>query len=199
MNKVLLLLGGALAAGSALIIVGYKLAGIAGALGALVLCLIGLIRITKFVGKAFLKLGESLFESKSLVLRDAEAVIHEVTMAPTPESDEVSDQPELQFYFVDVTIQPKALEGANLFQCWDCSELLLVPFDAPKPSFDSEEDTYESGCHVHAVEPLETEEEIAEKQRGDLRLRLHVGVPAEVRRLKFQYYFETFGEVLVPK
>ena len=84
----------------------------------------------------------------------------------------------------------------NLFSCWDCSELVLVPFDEPALDIYTEES--EGGCQIHDVSFPESDD-AGDKASSAQRLKLHIEVIQGVERLKFQYYFETFGELAIPK
>lgn len=215
MNKVVLVLFGTLAIFGALLIAGYHFFGIPGAIGGFAVFALALKAIGKAIKNKFLKLGESLFEAKSVVLRDASVTVHSVQVAPKPEPTEEQNEistadnaatAPTQFYFVDVTIVPKPVDGATPFQCWDCTELELVSFSAPERSVEtySSEAGSEHQCAIHSVVPVDEagaqgSEDEAGKSDGAQRLRLHVEVPQAWEHLKFQYYFESFGEVRVPQ
>lgn len=214
MNKILLFLLATLGIFGGLLVGGYAAYGLPGALGAFVLFCVGVKLLIGHVKRKFLGLGKALFDAKSRVLRDAEVTVHGVQTAPKVELDvevELEDEddpaqpsPETKFFFLDVTIVPKESEGDTPFQCWDSTELELVSFDAPVRTMDDEAlDSDESeSCRVHHVEYLEApdgaEAEDAGKALGGQKLRLHVEVPKHLTRLKFQYYFESFGDVRVP-
>jgi hypothetical protein len=208
MNKLLLVLGVTLLVFGSLLIGGYHYFGIGGAFVGLLLFL-GLVKLAAGVIKRrFLGLGKALFESKSKVLRGATVQIHAVQPAPVPthfEAEEEQHTPATatRFVFVDCTITPAGTpanaEDCTPFACWDSSELQLVAFDAPAPTYDSESSDEHEGpqCEVHDVQCLDSENEDS-KRSGAQHLKLHVAVPEGLTRLKFQYYFETFGDVTLP-
>ncbi len=201
MNKILIFVGAVLFLFGGLVVLGYHFFGLGGAVGGLVVFLILTKVAVGMIKQRFKQIGKALFESKSRVLRDATATVHEVCTAPRPENAESTPAgSETRFYFVDVTIKPAEHDGSTPFSCWDCSELMLVPFDAPAPNFDAEDDTEYEGpkCQIHDVIPMDESEGDEESCTRDQRLKLHVEVPRQTSRLKFQYYFETFGEVVVP-
>lgn len=198
MNKLIGLVVVALSLACSLILAGYWLLGIPGALGGIVLCF-GLVKGMIWYGKRKLKdLGKSLFDAKSRVLRGASATVHQVVTAPPvsgSESVTPSNNGDTKFYFVDVTISPKDLDGTTPFRSWDPNELLLISFDKSPPSLDDEATSEDDGvgCKVHEVSEVENSDDASHQ-----RLRLHVEIPAQLRHLKFQYYFETFGDITLP-
>ena len=212
MNKILLVILCTFGFFGGILAVGYATYGIPGALGAFVLFCVGVKLLMAHIKQKFVGFGKSLFDAKSKVLRDAAVTVHDVKSAPKVEAELIDDEeqvasspPETKFYFLDVTIAPKQCEdGCTPFQCWDCTELEVVSFDAPDRSMDDDEiecDVTES-CHVHNVELLESSDSMelddAGKEQGPQKLRLHVEVPKHLTRLKFQYYFESFGDIRVP-
>lgn len=208
MNKIITFVGIVLFLFGVLVIGSYHFFGLGGAVGGFVLFLALTKLAVHIVKQRFVQIGKALFDSKSRVLRDAEVTVHQVSKAPRVENSEIENRDcPTKFYFVDVTIKPAVSDGSTPFSCWDSTELLLVPFDAPTPDINAAEASDYDGpqCHIHDVtyvEPSdkdsdENSDENDESQRTQ-RLKLHVEVPEQTNRLKFQYYFETFGDVIVP-
>lgn len=199
MNKLLVFIGIVLFLFGALTIGGYHLFGLGGACGGLILFLV-LTKLTVcLVKKRFKQVGKALFDSKSKVLRNATAIVNKVSSAPRVENEDPPNAgAPTNFYFLDVTITPAPSDGTTPFHCWDYSELQLVPFEAPAPDFDAETsgECEGSQCHIHQVTPLDVSEE-NDSCTGGQRFRMHVEIPEQTNRLKFQYYFETFGDVTV--
>ena len=107
------------------------------------------------------------------------------------------------YYRIDVTIRPGPEEGPMTH--WDVSDLVVVDSKARPLSFTPGEDDDGSGVgegfHFHDVQILQDgklrpEEE--GKYQGEQRLSILVGVKPAVRELKFRYYTEDFGRVVLP-
>ena len=137
------------------------------------------------------------------------------------EQEEDYDRPEpgKTYYRVDVTIRalpPAAtpvgdeVQRATAAACnvWTPQELVLAPFDEPPdpsdgpgvPAMVKMMKQFSSGYRLEdVVEPQ------AESHEGDViegprskRFNFVVGVPANVRELKFKYYGESFGHIVLP-
>jgi len=159
------------------------------------------------------------FKAKGRVLENAVAEVHGIQPAATPDApkneyDGGEDLDEEQkaeleherreaceelkkrnWFTVDVEIKPQPNDGA--FTHWEPSELSLVHFT---------EDTAETDCEsveclIHDLK-IHSDGKIVDyegdKYTGPQRLQLLIGVKADVERLKFQYYYEGFGEVVLP-
>lgn len=201
MNKILAALVGFLAIFAALIVGGYHFAGIGGAFGGFVLYVLGIKLMARVVKNRLVRVGKELFDCKSRVLRGATSTVNSVSTAPQPEGAAADGiPPETRFYFVDVTINAPTPDGTTPFASWDPHELMVVPFDLPPVKFDATdaEPEKEHNCQVHNVTYLRANGEPAAEDEPSDRLRLHIGVPKETRRLKFQYYFEMFGDLKMP-
>jgi hypothetical protein len=143
----------------------------------------------------------------------------------TADEDDVSnseERPELRDYFrLEVTVSPKPSGGP--FHYWEIGELSLV-----HPDFNLMGGRHEElagvceirQCEVQVNELLvkgdadeapEADSEFGESYRlgefipdrgfklpGPQRLRLLLAIKPGTRRLAFQYYFEKFGEVVIP-
>ncbi|MCX5659289.1 MAG: hypothetical protein NTW19_06145 [Planctomycetota bacterium] len=142
------------------------------------------------------------------------------------EGDDVDDEParttkkidlNQHYYHIDATIKPKPADGK--FQHWDLDDLTLVPFDLKiERSADAAESDDET-CRVEEVQ-VHSGGQFAEpegsKFAGEQRIRLLVSVKAVASsgiapgkpaaknagqlptRLKFRYYFESFGDIRLP-
>lgn len=170
----------------------------------------------KFLGGwLFGKLLALPFKAKGAVLKNAQAEVHSITRAPAPEpkkaaaemssaggeeseqgeeEDELDEEEgvERQYYLLEVTITPRASSGS--FTHWEPGELLLVlPETKPVDS--------DNACSIRQIEIHEDgnyKPDTGYKFAGPLRLRMLLGVKPEIRRLRFKYYFEIFGEVQIP-
>jgi hypothetical protein len=153
------------------------------------------------------------------VLKDATAEIHGVTRAEAPPVDE--PDPEIEedlseeekeeyrrsldrephdYWHVDVTITPSPSVGK--FTHWEPGELMIVAEDKVV-SLDGDNEDDETGIgYVNDLDVwLENKwtKDEGFKFQGPMRLRLRVGMRPGTRSFKFQYYFESFGRVTLPR
>jgi hypothetical protein len=92
-----------------------------------------------------------------------------------------------------VTVKPKPPSGR--FTHWEPGELRLVRPEAKA------DDTRDDACEIQAVEIFQEGSFCKDegwKFEGPQRLRLLFRVLPEMKKLKFKYYFEDFGEFAVP-
>ena len=168
-----------------------------------------------------------LFMTKSKVLRGATVVVHRVEPAEARqpsvenadapadvaetsdaeqdeddepgEDDESRDGPR-RYVLVDFTVTPQP--GQSRMQFYDPSELMLVPFDLKvSPDPDSEPDDANSASvdRLTLVNPDGTEVTDFDKLTGPAHLRIVFACPPPLSgRVKFRYYFETFGDLTLP-
>ena len=168
-----------------------------------------------------MNLAKGLFDGTSSVLRNSTADIHTVkpTEIPTSVRDWVAkvndrgsgddfdddDRADAQALLhdshwveIEATIFPDASQAKGM-QLWDVDDLRLVPFDTPKSSFGNQDNDVEFELHDLVVmrdgEAVQSDDS---KLQGPQRVRFKVGVPRDVRELKFKYYFEQFGHIKLP-
>jgi len=180
--------------------------------------LVGLAVVIVFSAKyvvkwVFYRLFMMPFKAKGTVLHEATAVVLslEPSAVPVPpqverlehkdlsDADEEEfppppDEPPRDYYRLEVTITPKPKVGG--FQHWEPGELLLVLPDT-KPMTGADD----NACSIEGLEIKENGRFITDegfKPAGEQTLRLLIGVQPGTRRLVFQYYFEKFGEVVLP-
>jgi hypothetical protein len=168
---------------------------------AVVVLPVALFLFVKLVaGRLIKRLFMMPFKAKGAVLRGARAQVHSVTPAERPapaegeEADAASDS--RSFFLLEATITPAAAPKSG-FSLWEPGELSLVP-PGHKPESDEQPDV----CKVAAVEIQQDgqwQRDEGMKYGGPQRLRMTVGVDPSVSRLQFQYYFETFGSITVPR
>jgi hypothetical protein len=100
-----------------------------------------------------------------------------------------------RYYRLVVTITPRPKVGG--FQHWEPGELRLVlPWTRPMKA------DADGACKVEEVEIEENgvfQKDEGFKLHGEQTLRLRLGVRPGVERLVFQYYFEKFGDVILPE
>lgn len=177
----------------------------------------------KLAAFAFKQFAMGLFNRKSRALRGAQVRVHRIEPTQKPasltrdesaededdegekKSGEESGSPEepeepddRHYVLVEFTITPQANRGA--MQYYDTTELMLVPYDA------------EVGLTEHST--LGDSASVAEqwfideagnatldfdKLTGTARLRTVFACPPTLHgRAKFQYYFEAFGDLMIP-
>ena len=152
------------------------------------------------------------FKAKGAVLRGATTAVHSIEAAEAPpsrgdaspddeEGDSTVDSPRppalpRAYYRLDVTITPRPPTGRG-FQHWEPGELMILPANA-RASLDEDDDTAEvAGLELFQDGRFGPDEGM--KYFGPQRLRILFGLkPGAPRRLKFRYYFETFGEFTMP-
>ena len=178
--------------------------------------------ITRSLGN-LKNLAKGMFDGKSRVLRNSTADIHAVKPTEIPESirewaakvsdrgneedfddDDRADAQALlhdsQWVEIEATIFPDASQAKEM-QLWDVDDLRLVPFDAPKTSFSNPDNDDDVEFELHDLVLMRDGEAIRSddsKLQGPQRVRFKVGVPRDVRELKFKYYFEQFGHIKLP-
>lgn len=159
---------------------------ILGLLGALVVA--GVLFGKKLLGALF----TLPFRAKGRVLHGARAEVHSVTAAAAPVRP---DGPiPLSWYTVEATITPAEAAGDGSFKLWEPGELVFVrPDSKPGPPKDDEEDWGSEQLEI--LQDGGFREDEGDKLAGPQRLRLLVGLPPDVKRARFRYYFEVFGEV----
>jgi len=176
----------------------------------------------------FSNIGKAMFagfEIKAKVLRGATAQVHGVEAVPVPpppiieqagadadddddddddddeEGDDEAEQPrELNYYRIDVTIRPAAQEGPMTH--WDVGDLCVVDVKAPPLSLTPGDDVDAGeGFHLENVNVFENGQPHPDEQgkyQGTQRISALVGVPPDLRELKFRYYTEQFGRIVLP-
>ncbi|CAA9431601.1 MAG: hypothetical protein AVDCRST_MAG64-3532 [uncultured Phycisphaerae bacterium] len=117
------------------------------------------------------------------------------------DDDESSGGVPRHHVLVDFTITPRL--GASRMQFYDPSELLLVPFDAPIDMNEREDPTTSDRAagveRVWLVDEQGNETKDFDKITGAARLRAVFACPPGLGgRVKFRYYFEGFGDLVLP-
>jgi hypothetical protein len=176
---------------------------------AIVLVVVGLVLAGKLLGGKLIELVIlRAFKAKGAVLRKANALVHLVVRASPLEKsaeDEENDEESKEWqrwphYLVDATITPQP-KGSGGFQMWEPGELWLVPAGTKplNPSGDDEEPSDVEIVRLEIEEDGGFKQDEGMKYGGARRLRALVAVKPGTPRLMFRYYFEDFGEVLVPE
>jgi len=140
---------------------------------------------------------------KSAVLQGAIVEFHSIEPISGDDSvtgggTESPEDRELRFFDLDVTIRPRTPDRGS-FGRWEPDSLMLV---TPGTDVDPEGIDFKEWCEVRRV-LVESEGSFVAAEdlevAGPTRLRLRVAVKSQVRRLQFRYYFESFGEMLLPQ
>jgi hypothetical protein len=118
------------------------------------------------------------------------------------EDDDEEDEGPRNYVLVDFTLTPKP--GQSRMQHYEPSELMLVPFDQ-KVSMDEADDPTDADAASAGVERLWLVDESGgetddfDKITGPAHLRVVFECPLSLTgRAKFRYYFETFGDLVLP-
>jgi hypothetical protein len=170
----------------------------------------------------------NLFMTKSRALRDAGVHVHRVEHAPRPASaaeaageigdssegessggdeqsesneDEEDGEPTLadhRFVLVEFTVTPRP--GSSRMSHWEPGEISLVPFDARVDPDHDTDDKFSANAHtIMMVDDAGNENDDFDKVVGPARLRAIFAIPPTLSgRVKFRYYFEQFGDFLLP-
>ena len=160
----------------------------------------------KFVaGRLLKRLFLMPFKAKGAVLHGARAEVHAVTPTTRPAprdedgDDEDADTRERLYDLVEVTLAPAGVDTGT-FDLWEPGELRLIG-----EGRNVGEDDDADGDDVADIADVEIHHDGAwqrdegMKYPGTQRLRLTIGVLPAATALKFQYYFETFGQVRLPR
>jgi hypothetical protein len=119
-------------------------------------------------------------------------------VTPPARSKKREDNRNLEFFWLDVTIDPKPRSGGH-FSLWEPSELAILPHDVNTARLGAA-DEGESVREVRLHEGGVWRPDDPGKYEGPQRVRLLIAVPpAFSRRIKFRYYLEGFGNMLLPE
>ena len=158
-----------------------------------------------------------VLERRGEVLRGAAVQVHSIEPAATPAS-----QQQIEDFRIDLTIRPmppatpgpgasRNVTTLSPAELWSPAELVLVPYDEPVAAEDAANvppmvkmmRQFTAGYRLEEVtepdDPTGSPEigQVTEGPRAK-RFSFLVGVPAEVRELKFKYYGESFGHIVLP-
>ena len=160
-----------------------------------------------------------IFISKSRVLRGATVAVHRVEPTtkpprrgetPKPAEDDDADEEEDEedeeeadrrhYVLVEFTLTPRPATGRMRF--YDTTEMMLVPFDSRVSlKEDPTSDDRSGSVHEHHLVNDDDGSETSDfdKLTGPAHLRMIFACPPTLHgRVKFQYYFETFGDFTIP-
>ena len=191
----------------------YNLFGVPG-VAVLIASLVGLIwAIYRYGGELFTWLLFRNFAAHGKVLRDAKVEIHSILPAPAPEPDsedlefeealegaDLPDEPDFSHFYVEATVtprqDPKTLEHPE--DGWHPSSLMLI--EGGRQSVELME--VDGAGFIHDAWLIRGQQltPVADQAlHGPARLRLHIGVRPDCRRLQFLCMQEVFGEIVVPQ
>jgi len=171
---------------------------------------LGLIVIGRFAVGRLITWALSLpFKWKGAVLKGASVLIHSVSPAENAAASTRDDESEQdasageetttsrERYLLDATVTPNQPPGK--FTQWAPGELVLVKTDS-QLRLHGKDDEHDS-CRIKCVEVEEDgqfKEDDGCSYAGPQRIKLLLEAQPGIRRLKFRYYFERFGEVELP-
>ena len=142
-----------------------------------------------FVVRAFLRGVRQLVLSKSVALRNASVILHEVVPRPTPDGFMASPGSAPLFYRIDVTITPRTADAV-----WDADDMVLVDAQAAPPRRDPQAfETKHDAAYAHDVEVHDGQgfgRATSAKLRGRQRARFLMAVEKRIPRVRLKYYFE---------
>lgn len=170
--------------------------------------------VPKLLSRSIGKFGMALFETKSKVLRDAGVTVHAVEWTAKPEQagdddddededDEEDELGKLSYLLVEATFSPGRGDGGPM-QHYEPAEMLLVPHDKPVSAKsltdDSDEGPEAHAADLHFVLSDGGTTDEWDKVSGEQRVRFVFAVPEGLSgRVKFQYYFEGIGDMMIPQ
>lgn len=137
------------------------------------------------------------FKLKGGAMAWASATVHgiEPTDAPPPDPEAPPEEPR-RWFVLDATIKPPWISFSP-FRLWEPGELALI---GPGENLFSDKPADSCVIASRSVSFLDgTPDEDGYKIHGARRMKLVIGVRPGVERLRFQYYFEKFGKVAIPK
>lgn len=144
------------------------------------------------------------FKLKGAALAGASVVVHSLTPTdkpPDPPRGEEEEPPPTdpgpprRWFALDATVTPPRF-SLSPFKLWEPGELMLVA-----PGEDVLGNAPADACVIASLaaeRPGGGPGSDDGKVHGPRRLRLVIGVRPGVAKLRFQYYFEKFGAVLLP-
>lgn len=163
------------------------------------------------------RFAKPMIRTKSQVLCGARVHVHRVELTSAPDNAEAQPlfgepqtiesssgeatlvgaaPPDERWVLVEFTLTPRIADQRNPMQCYDPSELLVVPFVTPDGRRSEE-----IAARMHeVVRVLEDGSEVeAASLAGPARLRAIFSLPPTLSgRVQFRYYFEDFGDFLLP-
>jgi hypothetical protein len=166
----------------------------------------------QYGGQLFFGLLYRNFRAHGKVLRDAQVQIHSIQPAPEPAPDEEDlefekdleeagcpAEPELHHYYLEATItpqqDPKTLDHPE--DGWHPSSLMLI--EAGRDNVELMEvdgaGFIQDGWVIRGQKLTPYLKEVC---HGPERLKLHISVQPDCRRLRFLYMQEMFGDIVIP-
>jgi len=166
----------------------------------------------QYGGQLFFGLVYRNFRAHGKVLHDAQVEIHSLLPAPEPAPDEddlefekdledadIPDGPDYRCFYLEATItprqDPKTLEHPE--DGWHPSSLMLMEAAHDNPElmeFDGAGFVQDGWILRGQIQILFTKEAC----HGSARIKLHVAVRPDCRRLRFLYMQEVFGDIVIP-
>jgi hypothetical protein len=165
----------------------------------------------QYGGQLFMWLLFRNFAVHGKILHGAKVEVHSVTPAPEPAKDAddleferdleeagVEDGPDSRFFFLEVTITPDPNNPDAKKESWHPSSLMLVEFGRRSVEL-MEIDGAAFVVDGWVVRDQQLVPFLQEECRGTARLKLHIAVRPDCRRLQFLYMKEVFGDIVLPE
>src|SRR5262245_45348326 len=190
----------------------YDLFGFVGVAALFGVLGVGIWALWRYGGELFFWLLYRNFREHGRVLRDAQVQIHSLLPAPEPAPDEddfeceqaleeagMPDEPEFRHFYLETTItprqDPKTLKHPE--DGWHPTSLMLVEAGRDKVELMEIDGAgfIQDGWVIRNQQLVPYLDQVC---HGPARLKLHISVRPDCRRLRFLYMQEIFGDIAIP-
>jgi len=165
----------------------------------------------QYGGQLFMWLLFRNFAAHGKILRGGKVEIHSVTSAPEPAKDAedlefeqqldeagVEDGPDSRYFFLETTIPPDPSNPEAQKESWHPSSLMLV--EAGRRNVELMEiDGAAFVVDGWVIRGQQLMPFTKQECHGAARLKLHIAVRPDCRRLQFLYMKEVFGDIVLPE
>jgi hypothetical protein len=164
----------------------------------------------QYGGQLFMWLFLRNFAVHGKILRGAKVEIHSVTAAPEPpkDADDLEFEEDLEaagvedddcrYFFLETTITPDPNNPEAQKEAWHPSSLMLV--EAGRRNVElMEVDGAAFVVDGWVIRGQQLTQFTQQECHGAARLKLHLAVRPDCRRLQFLYMKEVFGEIVLPE
>jgi hypothetical protein len=165
----------------------------------------------QYGGQLFMWLLFRNFAAHGKILRGAKVEVHSVTSAPEPAKDAedlefeqqldeagVEDGPDSRYFFLETTITPDPNNPEAQKESWHPSSLMLV--EAGRRNVELMEiDGAAFVADGWVIRGQQLMPFTKQECHGAARLKLHIAVRPDCRRLQFLYMKEVFGDIVLPE
>jgi hypothetical protein len=165
----------------------------------------------QYGGKLFFWLVFRNMAVHGKILRGAQVQIHSLTPAPEPAKDAedlefeedmeeagVEDGPDYRYFFLEATITPDPNNAEAQKEAWHPSSLMLIESGQKNVEL-MEMDGAAFVADGWVVRGQQLTPYTEQECHGAARLKLHLTVRPDCRRLRFLYMKEVFGDIVLPE